>query len=46
MKQRAVGIIPVRLESKRLPNKALKEICGLPMIIHVLKKMLFIQLFR
>ena len=31
---KAVGIIPVRLESSRLPKKALKDICGLPMIVH------------
>ena len=31
---KAVGIIPVRLESSRLPEKALKDICGLPMIVH------------
>lgn len=33
-----VGMIPVRMESTRLPNKALKNICGLPMIIHTLKR--------
>lgn len=33
-----VGIIPTRLESSRLPRKALLDICGLPMIIHVLKR--------
>lgn len=37
-KKKVIGIIPVRLESKRLPKKALKSICGLPMIIHVLKR--------
>jgi 3-deoxy-manno-octulosonate cytidylyltransferase (CMP-KDO synthetase) len=37
-KKKVIGIIPVRLESKRLPKKALKNICGLPMIIHVLKR--------
>ena len=31
---KAVGIIPVRLESSRLPEKALKDICGMPMIVH------------
>lgn len=35
---KVVGIIPVRLESNRLPEKALKDICGLPMTIHVLKR--------
>lgn len=33
-----VGMIPVRMESSRLPNKAIKDICGLPMIIHTLKR--------
>jgi 3-deoxy-manno-octulosonate cytidylyltransferase (CMP-KDO synthetase) len=33
-----VGMIPVRMESTRLPNKAIKDICGLPMIIHTLKR--------
>lgn len=33
-----VGMLPVRLESSRLPEKALKDICGLPMIIHTLKR--------
>jgi 3-deoxy-manno-octulosonate cytidylyltransferase (CMP-KDO synthetase) len=31
---KAIGIVPVRLESTRLPEKALKDICGLPMIVH------------
>ena len=35
---RVVGIIPSRMESKRLPNKPLKDICGLPLIIHVLMR--------
>ena len=35
---KAVAIIPSRLESSRLPEKALKDICGIPMIIHVLKR--------
>jgi len=33
-----VGLIPVRLNSKRLPKKALLEIDGLPMIIHTMKR--------
>ncbi len=32
---KTVGIIPVRLESSRLPQKALREICFIPMILHV-----------
>lgn len=35
---KVVGMLPVRLESSRLPEKALKDICGLPMIIHTLKR--------
>ena len=34
----AVGIIPVRLESSRLPNKAILDICGLPMFVHTCKR--------
>ena len=33
-----VGMIPVRMESTRLPHKAIRDICGLPMIIHTLKR--------
>jgi len=32
------AIIPVRLESSRLPKKAIQEIEGLPMIIHTMKR--------
>jgi len=39
-KVKAVAIIPARLESSRLPNKALADILGLPMIVHVLKRCL------
>jgi len=35
---RAIGLIPVRLESSRLPRKALADIGGLPMIVHVVKR--------
>ena len=38
MKNKSVIIIPSRLESTRLPNKALVEIAGLPMIVHVFKR--------
>lgn len=37
---KAVVIIPARLESSRLPNKALVDILGLPMIVHVFKRCL------
>ena len=33
-----VGIIPSRLQSSRLPQKALLDICGLPMFIHVYRR--------
>ncbi len=35
---KAVGIIPSRLKSSRLPNKALIDIGGLPMVVHVFKR--------
>lgn len=37
---KTVALIPVRLESSRLPRKALADICGLPMIVHVVKRCL------
>lgn len=33
-----VALIPSRLASRRLPRKALLEICGVPMIVHVAKR--------
>ena len=36
-----VGMIPVRMESTRLPRKAVVDICGLPMIVHTFKRTLF-----
>jgi 3-deoxy-manno-octulosonate cytidylyltransferase (CMP-KDO synthetase) len=33
-----LGIIPARLNSKRIPNKPLQLIDGIPMLIHVLKR--------
>ena len=35
-----IGLIPVRLNSKRLRKKALLNIEGYPMIIHTLKRSL------
>ena len=35
---KVIGMIPVRLESSRLPKKALCDILGLPMVIHTLKR--------
>jgi len=40
MTDKTVAIIPARLQSTRLPDKALKDICGLPMIVHVYKRCL------
>ena len=34
------ALIPVRLESARLPGKALLDICGLPMVVHVYRRCL------
>jgi len=36
--QNIIGLIPSRLASTRLPNKALLEIRGLPLIVHILKR--------
>lgn len=35
---KVVGMIPARLESSRLPEKALVDICGLPMVVHTYKR--------
>jgi len=40
-KMKIVGLIPSRLESVRLPGKALLDICGIPMVIHTYKRALF-----
>jgi 3-deoxy-manno-octulosonate cytidylyltransferase (CMP-KDO synthetase) len=37
---KTVVIIPARLDSSRLPRKALADILGLPMIVHVFKRCL------
>ena len=36
-----VGMIPARLESSRLPEKALIDIGGLPMVVHTFKRATF-----
>lgn len=38
---KVVGLIPCRLESVRLPGKALLDICGLPMVVHTFKRALY-----
>jgi 3-deoxy-manno-octulosonate cytidylyltransferase (CMP-KDO synthetase) len=35
---KAVGMVPARLQSSRLPEKALIDICGMPMVIHTCKR--------
>ena len=35
---KAIAIIPVRLESTRLHEKAIADICGLPMFVHTYKR--------
>ncbi len=35
---KVVGIIPARLQSSRLPEKALADIMGLPMVVHTCKR--------
>ncbi len=42
-KLRTIAIIPARLESSRLPGKALLDICGLPMIVHIFKRCEFAE---
>ena len=44
MKKKIVSLIPVRLESKRLPGKALLELDGLPIIVHTAKRAQLSQL--
>ncbi|MFH0861113.1 MAG: 3-deoxy-manno-octulosonate cytidylyltransferase [Candidatus Altiarchaeota archaeon] len=36
--KKVVCVIPARLESSRFPGKPLKDILGLPMIVHVMKR--------
>lgn len=38
LKQKIIGVIPSRYGSTRLPGKQLLDICGLPMVIHVMKR--------
>lgn len=40
MKKKVIGLIPVRLNSTRLKDKALLNIKGMPMIIHTMKRAL------
>ena len=38
MKKKIIGFIPIKLNSKRLPKKALLILKGLPMFVHVYKR--------
>ena len=38
-----LGLIPSRLGSKRLPGKALANISGMPVVVHVAKRALLSQ---
>jgi len=40
VRSHTAAVIPVRLESSRLPRKALADICGLPMVVHVFRRCL------
>jgi len=40
IKPKTIALIPARLQSTRLPRKALADICGLPMIVHVYRRCL------
>ena len=40
MKKNIIGLIPTRLNSQRLPQKALLEIQGIPLIIHTYRRSL------
>ena len=35
MRNKIIGIIPVRMAASRFPGKPLKNICGIPMLMHV-----------
>jgi 3-deoxy-manno-octulosonate cytidylyltransferase (CMP-KDO synthetase) len=41
-----IGIIPARLQSTRLPQKALIELEGLPIVVHVLKRAQFSKILN
>ena len=38
MRKKVVALIPSRLESKRLPGKALLDIDGYPIVVHTAKR--------
>lgn len=43
MKNKIVALIPSRMESSRLPGKALKKISGIEMIVHVAKRCMLLE---
>ena len=43
MKDRIVALIPSRMDSSRLPGKALKKISGIEMIVHVAKRCMLLN---
>ena len=44
--KKIIGLIPTRLESKRLPGKALLDLDGLPLIIHTAKRAMLSKLLK
>ena len=38
MKKKVIGLIPTRLNSTRLPQKALLEIKDIPLVVHTFKR--------
>lgn len=46
MKKKIVALIPSRLESKRLPGKALLDIDGYPIIVHTAKRAMLSKLIK
>ena len=38
--EKIIGLIPSRLGSKRLPGKALADLSGMPVVVHVAKRAL------
>lgn len=44
MTSKIIALIPARLESSRLPSKALKKICGVEMVVHVAKRCQLLKL--
>lgn len=38
MKDKIIGIIPARMAASRFPGKPLKNICGIPMLMHVYQR--------